>query len=60
VGPLVVLAVSRSRDGSLRFGAGSHCGEPISEVSSDYIESLLRKVPDLPEDVRITLRSLAA
>lgn len=47
-------------NGSLRFGAGSHCGEPVSEVSSDYIESLLRKVPDLPEDVRITLRSLAA
>jgi DNA polymerase-3 subunit epsilon len=47
-------------DGSLRFGAGSHCGQPVSDVGSDYIESLLRKVPDLPEDVRATLRSLAA
>ena len=47
-------------DGSLRFGAGSHCGQPVTDVDSGYIESLLRKVPDLPEDVRTTLRSHAA
>ena len=47
-------------DGSLRFGAGSHCGQPVREVSSDYIESLLRKVPDLPDDVRVALRAHAA
>ncbi len=48
------------QDGSLRFGAGSHCGEPVRDVSSDYIDSLLRKVPDLPDDVRVALRAHAA
>ncbi|MBL8632244.1 MAG: 3'-5' exonuclease [Myxococcales bacterium] len=47
-------------DGSLRFGAGSHCGRSVTEVDSGYIESLLRKVPDLPEDVRTTLAAHAA
>ncbi|HNO68892.1 MAG TPA: 3'-5' exonuclease [Pseudomonadota bacterium] len=47
-------------DGSLRFGAGSHCGQPVRDVGSDYIESLLRKVPDLPDEVRTQLRAHAA
>ncbi|MFO0574686.1 MAG: 3'-5' exonuclease [Polyangia bacterium] len=41
-------------DGRLRLGAGSYCGRYLGEVSSDYLQSLVHKVADLPAKVRET------
>lgn len=47
-------------DGCLRLGAGVHCGETLSAVQPDYIDALLRKIPDLPAEVRNTLQAARA
>jgi DNA polymerase III epsilon subunit family exonuclease len=47
-------------DGTLRFGAGTHCGKSVEEVPRDYTQNLLRKVPDLPQEVRAQLHPAAA
>lgn len=47
-------------DGRLRLGAGSYCGRYLGEVSADYLQSLVRKVSDLPEKVRATFLGQAA
>jgi DNA polymerase III epsilon subunit-like protein len=39
-------------DGTLRLGAGKHCGAPLTEVDSSYLGFLLNKIEDLPFEVR--------
>lgn len=47
-------------DGKLRLGAGSYCGRYLGEVSHDYLQSLIKKVDDLPDKVRATFLQQAA
>jgi DNA polymerase III epsilon subunit-like protein len=47
-------------DGRLRLGAGSYIGSPLSEVSPDYLRSLVSKIGDLPDLVRTTFLAGAA
>jgi DNA polymerase III epsilon subunit family exonuclease len=47
-------------DGKLRLGAGSYCGRYLGEVSHDYLQSLIKKVADLPDKVRATFLQQAA
>lgn len=39
-------------NGELRIGAGKYCGTLLSRVDSGYIAYLVRKIDDLPEEVR--------
>jgi DNA polymerase III epsilon subunit-like protein len=48
------------QSGELRLGAGSYCGRPLGEVSTDYLHTLVTKVADLPEGVRTTFLSQVA
>lgn len=47
-------------DGQLRLGAGRYRGTYLSEVSRDYIRSLIAKIADLPEGVKETFRAQGA
>ena len=40
------------QDGSLRLGAGKHCGQPLRSVDPGYCRFLLENIADLPDDVR--------
>ena len=46
-------------DGRLRLGAGSYIGTALTDASPDYLRSLLSKVGDLPERVRVTFLAAA-
>ena len=48
------------QNGALRLGAGSYCGHFLGEVSTDYLQSLVTKVADLPTEVRDTFLSHVA
>lgn len=39
-------------DGTLRLGAGKHCGVRLDEVDASYLAYLTRTITDLPEAVR--------
>lgn len=41
-------------DGRLRLGAGRYIGYALADVGLDYLRSLLDKIEDLPEAVRLT------
>lgn len=47
-------------DGRLRLGAGRFRGSYLTDVSNDYIRSLVTKITDLPERVKATLLSQSA